>query len=438
MAKYSITHEELLAEAKRLLATEKSEDSFRAWRLVRSQLFCKLLTHYAETTVNAKLAAVATALGFVKPSPAKIAIAERRDAVAAMAATAAHDVMFSQGMAPSKTLVAQVGKFLNALEAGTMTTAQLRAYRAPVPVIEEKVSPEHSVELPGNPPVPMPAKTQDRTPDARYLPQLLNTITEGEVEYVLRRAEGDHWCAQREYDGKRIILHKSDAGVCAPQREGKECTIAPEIMEYAKTLPGSFIMDGVAIGPDYYAFDLLERDGVDLRPLAYGSRYKSLLKITGGANGWPIHPAPLYTGEKAIRKFMTKLKAENAEGIVFKDMLAPYTAGRPNSGGTQLKCKFVATCSAIVLQHIAQRSVALALYLDGSTTDGMCIGNVTIPANYDVPPVGAVCEVKYLYWFKGGALYQPQYQGVRDDVPAADCSFGRQNLKVKAENAVNQ
>src|SRR5207344_787299 len=109
-----------------------------------------------------------------------------------------------------------------------------------------------------------------------------------------------------------------------------------------------------------------------------------------------------------------QLKARNAEGVVFKHTDAPYIAGRPASGGTQLKYKFCETASFIIGKVNAKRSVALSL-LDGAKSKPA--GNVTIPANHDIPPQGAVVEVRYLYAFpESGAVYQPVYLGVRDDI----------------------
>ena len=45
----------------------------------------------------------------------------------------------------------------------------------------------------------------------------------------------------------------------------------------------------------------------------------------------------------------------------------------------------------------------------------------TIPANFPIPPVGALVEVRYLYCFpNGGSLFQPVYLGVRDDLHGPD------------------
>lgn len=53
------------------------------------------------------------------------------------------------------------------------------------------------------------------------------------------------------------------------------------------------------------------------------------------------------------------------------------------------------------------------------------VGNVTIPANYPIPAVGSLVEVKYLYFFPGGSLYQPQYLGVRSDADRGDCDIAK-------------
>jgi len=125
-----------------------------------------------------------------------------------------------------------------------------------------------------------------------------------------------------------------------------------------------------------------------------------------------------------------RLKNENAEGVVFKRHDSAYKAGRPASGGCQLKFKFVATLSAIVAKKNDKRSVALEL-LDGKKRVG--VGNVTIPPGVGVPSAGPIIEIRYLYCFPKGALFQPCYLGRRDDVDESACDIGQ--LKYKAEGS---
>jgi hypothetical protein len=46
-----------------------------------------------------------------------------------------------------------------------------------------------------------------------------------------------------------------------------------------------------------------------------------------------IHGVKTLKSPKEKRAAFDRLKAENAEGVVFKNKDAPYTAGRPASGG---------------------------------------------------------------------------------------------------------
>jgi len=51
------------------------------------------------------------------------------------------------------------------------------------------------------------------------------------------------------------------------------------------------------------------------------------------------------------------------------------------------------------------------------------VGNVTIPSNHEVPQVGDIVEVRYLYYFRGGSLYQPVYLGKRSDLEKSDVNY---------------
>jgi bifunctional non-homologous end joining protein LigD len=137
------------------------------------------------------------------------------------------------------------------------------------------------------------------------------------------------------------------------------------------------------------------------------------------------------TAEK--QQLFAALQSAGTEGIVFKKHSAPYTVGRPNSGGTQVKFKFYATASVVVTKINHTRSVAMAV-LAGENLVG--VGNVTIPPNKDVPALNAIVEVRYLYAYQDGSLYQPTYIGVRDDLRVAACA--NTQLKYKSNVQTNQ
>ncbi len=86
-----------------------------------------------------------------------------------------------------------------------------------------------------------------------------------------------------------------------------------------------------------------------------------------------------------------------------------------DSGGDQLKHKFVATATVKVLkQNVGARSVLMGVRDESGQM--VEIGNVTILPSHAVPDPGALAEVRYLYAYKGGSLFQPVYLGPRSDL----------------------
>lgn len=262
--------------------------------------------------------------------------------------------------------------------------------------------------------------------------QLLNPIEESEVQqFILNPA----FCAQEKFDGKRMLLQKQGAAIHGINRKGLLCGLPSLVVHSAQRIPGDFILDGECVGEVLHVFDLLMLNGEDLKPLPYQDRYVSLMNLVAAYQSdhiaHHIQLAPLYCNLKAKSELLADLKWDEKEGIVFKKLDAPYTPGRPNSGGTQFKHKFYATVSAVVSKINDKRSVEIRL-LNG---DGWVqAGNVTIPSNFNIPKVGQVIEVRYLYAFKdSGSLFQPTYLGARDDVAVMDCKTTQ--LKYKPEDS---
>ena len=265
-----------------------------------------------------------------------------------------------------------------------------------------------------------------------FLPQLLNPIETDEVDRFI----GDiNYCAQEKCDGKRILLQKQGAAIKGINRKGLLCGLPALVLQSAQRLPGDFVVDGECVDETLHVFDVLMLNGEDLRPLPYRDRFASLMNLVAAYKSHhQLHHIQLAGSchkPKDKAALLASLRAQNREGIVFKRLDAPYTAGRPNSGGSQLKHKFYATCSAVVTKLNKQRSVEVRLM---NCEGWVPAGNVTIPANFQVPQVGAVVEIRYLYAFKeSGSLYQPTYLGERDDVAVGDCKTTQ--LKYKAQEA---
>lgn len=252
--------------------------------------------------------------------------------------------------------------------------------------------------------------------------QLLNFIEEPKVAQLIKDPK---WWAQEKYDGKRMLIHKTADQVIAINRTGLQVGAPDTIFNSAAPIEQTFLIDGEAVGEKLFAFDLLKLDDTDIRSLPYRDRLSQLQDFSFNQAIVVVKTAKTQAEKQQLYE---QLKATGAEGIVFKKPAATYTAGRPNSGGNQLKFKFYATASVIVTKKNDKRSVAVAV-IDGDNQ--VDIGNVTIPPNQKIPAVDSLIEVRYLYAYKGGNLYQPTYLGVRDDISLEDCVISQ--LKYKKE-----
>ena len=95
-----------------------------------------------------------------------------------------------------------------------------------------------------------------------------------------------------------------------------------------------------------------------------------------------------------------------------------------------MKFKFVATGTFIVAGvNAGKRSVGLEVL--NAAGQPQYVGNVTVPPNQSMPKVGALVEVRYLYCFKDGCLFQPVMLSIRDDIDMKNCTTAQ--LKYKPE-----
>jgi bifunctional non-homologous end joining protein LigD len=253
-----------------------------------------------------------------------------------------------------------------------------------------------------------------------HIPQLLNPIDDDLLERYMR---DDSYGMQEKKDGRHVMGSYHDAILSVYNKKGKPIGYPAG---YRDALSVPCVIDGEAIGDTFYVFDLLELMGDDLRGMGYEDRYRRL--STAMEFGSSIKIVPLAIGYASKKRMYDELVAGKKEGVVFKKLSAPYVPGRPSSLGDMLKYKFVSTCSVRVTKgRDGKRSIGMEI-LNGDKWE--FIGHCTIPPNKDMPLSG-VAEIRYLYAYKGGSLYQPFYIGLRDDVDEPECVIGQ--LKYKAE-----
>lgn len=254
--------------------------------------------------------------------------------------------------------------------------------------------------------------------------QLLNPITAEEAEYYLNDLD---FVMQEKHDGRRLLIQKKGTEIIGINRQGLIVALPQPLLAEVGSYAIDITLDGEAVGDTFHAFDLLALGASNWADKSYLDRLHRLMNVLAGFQHPHVRLVESAYSPAEKRELFGILKAQNKEGVVFKSVDAPYTAGRPSSGGSQLKCKFYESASLIIGQLNAKRSVSLLLSTDAGLVSA---GNVTIPPNHGIPAPGQIVECRYLYAFReSGHLYQPTYLGVREDLTVDDCTVDQLKYK---------
>jgi len=157
---------------------------------------------------------------------------------------------------------------------------------------------------------------------------------------------GPDWVHEIKHDGYRLIVRQDGMAVRLFTRRGHDWTdrypaiaaVAAKLRAKSFTLDGEAAVsgaDGVAVFealhrrravPDavLHAFDLLELNGKDLRPLPLGERKAKLARLLAGATAGIVFNE--HTDEDGPTVFEHACRF-GLEGIVSKRLTAPYRSG---------------------------------------------------------------------------------------------------------------
>ena len=267
-----------------------------------------------------------------------------------------------------------------------------------------------------------------------FMPQLPNPITEFEALGLIT----DHqWAAQEKMDGERRAVDAVKDTVTGINRKGLIVSLPQPIadeLQHIAASQGALRVDGEIIGDHLYVFDLHVHKGERIHAFPWIERMRLAQESFSECQHIRAVSVAITTNEK--NSVWNRVKLAHGEGVVFKRMNAPVSEGRPNSGGDWLKFKFTESASCCIFGvNSGKRSVRIGLLeIRDHPIKGrgmLAVGNVTIPPNHDVPVVGEIVEVEYLYAYQGGSLYQPVYRGKRPDLDISACTTGQ--LKYKPE-----
>lgn len=266
-----------------------------------------------------------------------------------------------------------------------------------------------------------------------FYPQLLKEASPDAVEDLIN---DPLYCAQEKHDGERRMLYVSDKLITGINKLGKEVKLSDKIIAELVLLEGvDYILDSEIIGDTCYIFDYIDIKILDsktsIKPEAYYQRYNKVLNL--------ITKNPLYKFQylkivptawvKEDKQVLFKERQlDNSEGIVFKRIDEFYEQGRK---GNQYKFKFTESCTCEVAGHNEKNSVSLHMfdYSKSKAGEVIPVGNVTVYSNQTMPAIGSFVEVRYLYAYKGGSLFQPVLLRSRNDVTSDDCDISQLKYK---------
>jgi bifunctional non-homologous end joining protein LigD len=286
---------------------------------------------------------------------------------------------------------------------------------------------------------------------------------------------GEDWLAEIKFDGYRLIVRKDGDTVTLLTRNGLDWTHRlPSVARAVAALPAETLLadgelvallpDGLSSFPDLqaalsegrdatmhlYLFDLLYRDGFDLRPLPLTAR-KSALRDLIAPDGLIRLSDHLEGVTGRVRQIAC---AMGLEGIICKRAAAPYRAGRSRDW-LKIKCQgreeFLiigwtppqGSRTGLGSLQLAFHDDTGALHYAGGCGSGFSdavlrdLSNRLAPLKSGAPPKlqlteektpalihwvrpELVAEVQYTGWSGAGRLRHPVFLALREDKPAAE------------------
>ncbi|MCU1304943.1 MAG: ATP-dependent ligase [Candidatus Sulfotelmatobacter sp.] len=250
-------------------------------------------------------------------------------------------------------------------------------------------------------------------------PELLSRIlpTPGELLPGLAGAArfilADRFWAQQKWDGERLLVRRSGRQIEGWNKKGQTTAVDPALMSALLSISvHNFILDGEYEPSGYRCWDLLQAGDEDLRSWPYRDRY-GVLKVFAPCPRISVLPVWRTSAEK--ERIVFELHSKRAEGVAFKDSLAPY---RPGRAGQHYKLKFVKTATVRIRSIEDSRDSARIEMLDGLVWRDVS----GIKVRQGSVKVGDFVEVRYSSASGNKCIQQPVFIRTRNDVSDQDCS----------------
>ncbi|HEX8392126.1 MAG TPA: DNA ligase D [Longimicrobium sp.] len=288
---------------------------------------------------------------------------------------------------------------------------------------------------------------------------------------------GADWIHEIKYDGYRLVVYVRGGKARMITRNGNDWTSKfPEMAAALGALPvRDAVLDGelVVIAPDgrtsfqalqnvlntgrtgelvFYAFDLMHRDGMDLRGSPLLARKEALREVLSADPAGPVRFSDHIVGNGGV--FYQQACQMSLEGIISKRADSPYSQRRTRDW---LKVKCLLRQEFVIggfTDPQGSRSHFGALLVGVHDAEGRFVYSGKVGTGFNEAslrqlhdalkplardespfedygrkgrrPIGVtwveprlVCEVSFTEWTGDGILRHPVFQGLREDKPAA-------------------
>ena len=244
--------------------------------------------------------------------------------------------------------------------------------------------------------------------------------------------EHDNYLVQRKEDGIHILAGvKANGNVFALNRRGEPHGIPKALETMLARLPPETMLDAEKLHEGgMVAFDFLYYGGEDLRELPYATRLSRLVTLCLAINSPLLRVVETALTVKDKLALIERLRAEQAEGIIVKDLRSTYTPGRTAWGWSMRRVKFTKSLTAIVYRRLNDNKGSFdVLLIDPKLRNlPVLIGTVTAQQFFDQlePGQSAVAEISYLYSTPSNKIVQPRLKRPnpwRSDKRPSDCTI---------------
>lgn len=313
------------------------------------------------------------------------------------------------------------------------------------------------------------------SPQALSLQELTERYGQVQLATLASKTPPGEWSYELKYDGYRVLAIKSQREVRLWSRNGRDSTAEfGEIERAVRTLrASSFVIDGEVCAIDssglpsfqllqnrgrsraplmFFAFDLLELDGKDLRSRSLEHRRRALEMLVQrpAVKGVSLSKAVEGMDEATV---LAAVCRAGFEGVVAKEVGSTYEPGRSHTW-LKLKCikrqefavvgwlPYKDTPGAVGALALAVADTGGTLTYAGKVGTGFDAQSRTMLAKLLTPIESAhstavglprfggvihhvepryVVEVAFTAWTDGGHIRHPSFKGLRKDKSPFEC-----------------